>query len=98
MTNIFHEKVSRKSAIAKIDRRIIQTQKMELSCYISSISTLEKYKPYIANYFKKRRNSGFVEGLNNKIKFLKRRCYELYKTTSIFQRIFLDLQGFQIYA
>jgi transposase len=98
LTNIFNEKISRKSAIAKIDRWIIQTQKMEFSCYNSFLSTLEKYKPYIVNYFKKRRNSGFVEGLNNKIKVLKRRCYGLYKTTSIFQRIFLDLEGFQIYA
>ncbi|NDE11891.1 MAG: hypothetical protein EBZ95_15235, partial [Chitinophagia bacterium] len=27
----------------------------------------------ILNYFKSRKNSGFVEGLNNKIKVLKRR-------------------------
>ncbi|MGC3834751.1 transposase [Moritella viscosa] len=33
-----------------------------------------KYKGQIANYFKGRKNSGFVEGLNNKIKVMKRRC------------------------
>ena len=57
-----------------------------------------KYKPYIANYFKKRKNSGFVEGLNNKIKVAKRRCYGFFKIETIFQRLFLDFQGFEIYA
>ncbi|MFT4693311.1 MAG: transposase [Francisella sp.] len=38
------------------------------------METLEKYKITIANYFKDRKNSGFVEGLNNKIKVVKRRC------------------------
>ena len=41
---------------------------------------------------------GFVEGLNNKIKVLKRRCYGLIKTETLFQRLFLDLQGFACYA
>ena len=58
--------------------------------------TLETRKS--PNYFKKRRNSGFVEGLNNLIKVAKRRCYGLFKTETIFQRLFLDLQGFEIYA
>ena len=44
------------------------------------------------------KNSGFVEGLNNKIKVLKRRCYGLFNTESLFQRLFLDLQGGVIYA
>jgi transposase len=39
-------------------------------------------------------NSGFVEGLNNKIKVLKRRCYGLSKPESLFQRLFLDLRGY----
>jgi transposase len=41
---------------------------------------LDKYKSYIANYFKARKNSGFVERLNNKIKVAKRRCYGFIKT------------------
>lgn len=53
---------------------------------------------YIGNYFKQRKNSGFVEGLNNKIKVLKRRCYGLISTETIFQRLFLDLNGVEMYA
>ncbi|MDA7742537.1 transposase, partial [Francisellaceae bacterium] len=65
-------------------------------CFDTFIETLKKYKPSIANYFKGRKNSGFVEGLNNKIKVVKRRCYGFVKTESLFQRLTLDLQGFQM--
>ena len=64
----------------------------------STIADVNKYKPYIGNYFKARKNSGIGEGLNNKIKVLKRRCYGLFNIESLFQRLFLDLQAGQIYA
>ena len=37
--------------------------------------------------------SGFVEGLNNKIRTIKRRCYGIRKVSTLFQRIWLDLHG-----
>lgn len=84
--------------MAKIERWIKQVNKSELTCFDGFISTLEKYKPYIANHFKQRKNSGFVEGLNNKVKVAKRRCYGLASIKTIFQRPFLDFQGLEIYA
>lgn len=98
LTHIFNTHHSRKLALAKIDRWINSVKSSGLKVFNQFIETLEKYKPYIANYFKSRKNSGFVEGLNNKIKVLKRRCYGLFKPETIFQRLFLDLQGFSIYA
>jgi len=98
LTHIFNAHSSRKSGMAKIDRWIKKVQKSGLTCFDSFISTLEKYKPFIANYFKERKNSGFIEGLNNKIKVAKRRCYGIAKAVTIFQRMFLDLQGYKIYA
>lgn len=62
-----------------------------LTCFNAFIKTLTKYQPYIANYFKARKNSGFVEGLNNNIKVMKRRCYGLMSTETIFQRLTIDL-------
>ncbi|MBN9342755.1 MAG: transposase, partial [Holosporales bacterium] len=38
------------------------------------------------------------EGLNNKIKVAKRRCYGFFKIDSLFQPIQLDLMGFKKYA
>lgn len=98
LTHIFNTKCSRKAALAKLNRWIVKVQKSGISCFNQFIGTLEKYKSSIANYFKARKNSGFVEGLNNKIKVTKRRCYGFFKTTSLFQRLQLDLLGFQKYA
>jgi len=98
LTQIFNTHCSRKSGMAKIKRWFKSVKKSDLSCFHSCIPTLKKYQPYIANYFKGRKNSGFVEGLNNKIKVAKRRCYGFSKATTIFQRLFLDLQGFECYA
>jgi transposase len=96
LTQIFNTHGNRKSAVAKIDRWIRQVDKSELKCFNTFVATLKKYKSSIANYFKSRKNSGFVEGLNNKIKVIKRRCYGFTKTESLFQRLTLDLQGFQM--
>ena len=49
----------------------------------------------IANYFIALNNSSFVEGFNNKVKVLKRRCYGLSNVTRLFQRLMLDLTGFE---
>jgi transposase len=98
LTQIFNTKTDCKSAMAKINRWIDSVEKSDLNCFITFVKTLGKYKPYIANYFKQRSNSGFVEGLNNKIKVVKRRCYGLLNTETIFQRLTLDLNGPAIYA
>ncbi|MFL5801741.1 MAG: transposase [Roseiflexaceae bacterium] len=52
----------------------------------------------IANYFINRQSSGFVEGLNNKIKVLKRRCYGLRNVVRLFQRLTLDLEGYRRFS
>lgn len=98
LTNIFNTHSNRKSAMEKINRWIISVEKSNLKIFDLFIATLNKYKPYIGNYFKARKSSGFIESLNNKIKVAKRRCYGFIKTESLFQRLFLDLQGVECYA
>ncbi len=46
----------------------------------------------MANYFDKRHSSGFVEGLNNKVKVIKRRCYGILKPVTLFKRLFIDIE------
>ncbi len=98
LTNVFNRHQSRKDALTQVNRWIISVKNNETSCFKGFIKTLERYKSGILNYFKSRKNSGFVEGLNNKIKVLKRRCYGHSKTESIFRRLFLDLQGYRVFA
>lgn len=68
------------------------------SCFDGFISALEKYKPYIANYFKQRKNSGFFEALNNKVKWPKDDAMALLRLKPFFSALFLDFQGMEIYA
>jgi transposase len=98
LTHIFNTHHNRKKALTKLNRWIAVVQKSGLSEFYGFIKTLNKYKSTILNYFKSRKNSGFVEGLNNKIKVLKRRCYGVSKIETLFQRLFLDLKGYQMFA
>jgi len=93
LTHIFNTHCKRKTANDKIDRWIKSVKHSELTCFDGFIKTLEKYKSQILNYFKERKNSGFVEGLNNKIKVAKRRCYGLLKTESFFSTIMPGFKG-----
>ena len=69
-----------------------------LTCFDTFLNTLDHWWTEITNYFVHRDSSGFVEGLNNKIKVLKRRCYGLFNLGHLFQRIFLDLEGYRLFA
>ena len=70
----------------------------ELSCFNKFIKTLTTYQEQIVNYFIQRNNSGFVEGFNNKVKVLKRRCYGLSNATKLFQRLIVDTLGMGRFA
>ena len=52
----------------------------------------------ITNDFLDRQTSGFVEGLNNKITVIKRRCYGILNVKHVFQRIYLGLSGYALFA
>lgn len=100
LTEIFNKDITKQKASKLIKNWIVKVTNSELSCFDKFISTLNKYWNDILNYFhrKQRKNSGFVEGLNNKIKVIKRRCYGIFKIENLFQRIFLDLEGYAMYA
>lgn len=98
LTEIFDQHISPAIAKTKIRAWIKRVAKSELRCFDKFIHTLGRWWQEIINYFVNRDNSGFVEGLNNKLKVLKRRCYGLFNLTHLFQRIFLDLEGYRLFA
>jgi transposase len=98
LTSIFDQPSSPVSAKTKIRAWIRRVAKSELRCFDKFINTLGCWWDEILNYFIHRENSGFVEGLNNKLKVLKRRCYGLFNIKHLFQRIFLDLEGYRLFA
>jgi transposase len=52
----------------------------------------------IISYFTSRRPSGIVEGVNNKINFLKRRCHGTTTLTHLFQPFYLDLEECRLFG
>lgn len=69
-----------------------------LDCFDTFLDTLDRFWNEITNYFVDFQSSGFVEGLNNKLKVLKRRSYGLFNLSHLFQRIFLDLEGYRLFS
>lgn len=100
LTEIFNMPLNKGEASNLIKQWIGDIQKSGLICFNKFILTLNNYWNEILNYFhrKERKNSGFIEGLNNKIKVIKRRCYGIININKLFQRVFLDLEGYTIYA
>jgi transposase len=98
LTAIFDMNLSKKQAQAKILRWIQQVQNSGLHCFDDFLKLLATWWEEITNYFIQRENSGFVEGFNNKVKVLKRRCYGIFNLKHLFQRIYLDLHGYRLFA
>jgi transposase len=98
LTRIFDKKHSKNSGRRAIRRWMAQVRDSSLECFDTFLSTLEKRMDIITNYFISRSSSGWVEGLNNKIKVLKRRAYGVRNLGNLFRRIWLDLKGYEAFA
>ena len=98
LTHIFNKHQSRQQALLAINAWTRKVKASKLRCFNTFLKTLCKYKQSIVNYFINRHNSGFVEGINNKIKVLKRRCYGIRNVKHLFQRMHLDFSGYRLYA
>ncbi|MFO1434194.1 MAG: ISL3 family transposase [Candidatus Competibacteraceae bacterium] len=98
LTSIFELPLSKAEAKQRLRAWKQLVQESELDCFDSFLSTVDKRLEEITNYFVERKHSGFVEGLNNKIKVIKRRCYGIFKVSHLFQRLFIDLAGYEQFA
>jgi len=98
LTAIFDTAQSKASAIAAIKRWIKRVRESGLRCFDRFLVTLENWFDEITNYFVSRLTSGFVEGYNNKVKVLKRRCYGITNIKHLFQRLYLDLEGYRLFG
>lgn len=98
LTYIFNQKISKAKAMREIETWMELVDFLGMDCFDTFLKTLNKYLNEITNYFINRQTSGFVEGLNNKIKVIKRRCYGILNINHLFQRIYLDLTGYSLFA
>ncbi|MGH8656457.1 MAG: ISL3 family transposase [Gammaproteobacteria bacterium] len=98
LTRIFDTKQTKEAAQARLLERVAEVERSGLACFDKFIRTLKERIEIITNYFVNRSNSGWIEGLNNKIKVIKRRCYGLTSAINVFRRIWLDLNGREAFA
>jgi len=98
LTHIFEQPITKAEARSKLRAWKSLVQNSELDCFDRFLRTLEERMDEITNYFTERHNSGFVEGLNNKIKVIKRRCYGILNIDHLFQRLIIDLTGYEKFA
>jgi transposase len=98
LTKIFDQDVTRVQGKRLLNGWAVRVGHSKIRCFDSFIKTLMARKDEISNYFLGRHSSGFVEGMNNKIKVIKRRCYGIINTDNLFRRIYLDLVGYRLYA
>jgi transposase len=98
LTSIFDTARSKADGLWRLRLWRRRVEKSDLRCFDPFLKLLERWLDLIANYFINHQTSSFVEGLNNKLKVLKRRCYGLRNVARLFQRLTLDLEGYRRFS
>ena len=95
LTAIFNMKLSLVEGRCRLEKWMAKVEHSTLTCFDKFLKTLRNHLDEIANYFDRRASSGFVEGINNKLKTITRRSYGLKRIDSLFHRLWLDLNGYR---
>jgi transposase len=98
LTVIFDTARSKADGLRRIQFWRQRVARSGLTCFDTFLKLLDSRLDLIANYFIDHQTSSFVEGLNNKLKVLKRRCYGLRNVVRLFQRLTLDLDGYRRFS
>src|SRR5512143_132560 len=93
LTAIFECSPDRATAQTRLQRRGELVKTTGITGFDKFLMTLQHWQDGMLNYFHSRHKSGFVEGLNNKLKVLKRRCFGLDDPIKLFQRLWVDIEG-----
>jgi transposase len=95
LTAIFNMNLEPNEGRLRLEKWATKVASSTVTCFDKFLTTLQNHLTEIANYFDTRANSGFVEGINNKLKTITRRSYGLKRVDSLFRRLWLDLMGYK---
>jgi transposase len=98
LTSIFDTARSKADGLRRLRYWRGRVEKSGVACFDAFLKLLDTWLDLIANYFISHQTSSFVEGLNNKLKVLKRRCYGMRNVGRLFQRLTLDLEGYRRFS
>ncbi|ODJ52712.1 hypothetical protein BFR38_11135 [Brochothrix thermosphacta] len=82
-----HKNISAYQTLVLSENKLISPQMKR------SLRTLKKYLPEIANSFKYNDSNGHLEGINNKIKMIKRISFGYHNFTNFRNRILLGFNN-----
>lgn len=94
LTAIFNASFTVNNGRQRLEMWMAKVEQSSLTCFDKFLKTLGNHLEKIANYFHTRASSGFVEGINNKLKVITRRSYGLQRVDSLFRRLWLDVHGY----
>lgn len=95
LTEIFEGEYSKRGGKCAIRAWCKRVKASDIREFDSFLTTIDNWLDEITNYFLEGWSSGFVEGFNNRIKVFKRRCYGIFNVKHIFQRLTLDIDGYE---
>lgn len=98
LTGIFDTPQTKTEAEERLRAWMRLVEETKAEGFDKFMHTLDEKMDLITNYFIKRQNSGFVEGLNHKLRVLLGRCYGVFNRVHLFQRLSLDLGGYEQFA
>jgi transposase len=98
LTDLFDRDYTKPGAKCAIRAWCKRVRQSGLAEFESFLGTTERWLDEITNDFQGRQTSGFVEGFNNRVKVLTRRCYGIFNVGRLFQRLTLDLHGYQLFG
>jgi transposase len=98
LTDLFERDYTKAGAKCAIRAWCKRVRRSGLAEFERFLGTIDRWMDQITNYFQGRQTSGFVEGFNNRVKVLKRRCYGIFNVGRLFQRLTLDLHGYQLFS
>jgi transposase len=87
LRKIFEQEIDKEQAEQKIEDWKEKAQKLENKYLNKFIKTLNNWKPYLLNYFDTRLTTSIIEGMNNKIKMIKRMGFGFTNFTNFKTRI-----------
>lgn len=91
--NIFEHITDRKQAERFLRAWMCEVKQLGCSRLMSFIKTLERWWDPILNYFNQRITNGAVEGINNRVKLIKRRGYGYRNVTNFRNRIVSEVSS-----
>ena len=83
---ILEEKITVAQAKIKLDEWVGQAKALAIESLDKFVEMFCRWQNYILNYFKHRLSTGIIEGINNKIKLIKRRAFGFASFTN-FRRV-----------